>query len=163
MKDIEAMEEWHEEISCGKMFGVMVVRTADGKTGFLRAYSGQIGGREDWPGWVPAVFDYLSPGGYFMTREAEISEINRAIDVGERDLRVAMMRARLSKVQEEATRRIEEYRNMMAESKRKRTLWSRLRSWMLPTPSVPKRQRKRLPAMSLSRPLSLICWQKMAA
>ena len=120
MKDIEAMEEWHEEISCGKMFGVMVVRTTDGKTGFLRAYSGQIGGREDWPGWVPAVFDYLSPGGYFMTREAEISEINRAIDVGDRDLRVAMMRARLSKVQEEATRRIEEYRNMMAESKRKR-------------------------------------------
>lgn len=119
-KDIEAMEEWHEEISGGKMFGVMAVRTADGKTGFLRAYSGQIGGREDWPGWVPAVFDYLSPDGYFVTKEAEISLISRAIDVGERDLRISMMRARLSKAQEDATRRIEEYRNMMAESKMKR-------------------------------------------
>lgn len=119
-KDIEAMEEWREEISAGKMFGVMVVRTAEGKIGFLRAYSGQIGGREDWPGWVPAVFDYLSPDGYFVNREAEISEINRAVDIGERDMRVAMMRVRLAKAQEEATRRIEEYRNTMAESKRKR-------------------------------------------
>ncbi|MGM9712955.1 MAG: pseudouridine synthase [Prevotella sp.] len=121
-KDIESMEEWREEISGGKMFGVMVVRTADGKTGFLKAYSGQIGGREDWKGWVPAVFDYLSPDGYFVRREAEITEINRTIDNEECSMRVSMMRARLARAQEEAARKIDEYRRMMAESKMERDI-----------------------------------------
>ena len=41
----------------GKMFGVLIVEK-DGQLGYLAAYSGQIRGRSDWPGFVPAVYDY---------------------------------------------------------------------------------------------------------
>ena len=90
------------EIRRGKMFGVLVVtageRTASSARGgqasgspalgYLCAYSGQIMGRADWPGFVPAVFDYLRPDGYFKTHEAEIERVNQAIARMEQDGRV---------------------------------------------------------------------------
>ena len=66
------------EIAKGKMFGVVVVRQDD-KLGYIAGYSGQIVGRSDWPDFVPAVYDYLQPNGYFKTHEAEISDINKRI------------------------------------------------------------------------------------
>lgn len=87
---IAAHEDWKEEVGRGKMFGVLIVeRTAsneDGERmeqtnlGFLAAYSGQIGGRSDWEGFVPAVFDYLQPNGYFKQHEAEIDQLNREVE-----------------------------------------------------------------------------------
>ena len=56
----------------GKMFGVLVVDTSEG-LGFLAAYSGLLEGRNDWPYFVPPVYDAQQPDGYFKTREREIS------------------------------------------------------------------------------------------
>ena len=64
----------------GKMFGVLIAEDAEGRVGYLAAYSGQILDRADWPGFVPAVFDYLQPDGHFKCEEAEISKINREIE-----------------------------------------------------------------------------------
>ena len=61
------------------MFGVLIVKKNDKEIGYLAAYSGQIGGRSDWKGFVPAVFDYLQPDGYFKTHEAKITELNQRI------------------------------------------------------------------------------------
>ena len=41
----------------GKMFGVLVVRDGDGRLGYLRAFSGMIGGAWVLPGFVPPLFD----------------------------------------------------------------------------------------------------------
>ncbi|MDP3232167.1 MAG: pseudouridine synthase [Myxococcales bacterium] len=41
----------------GKMFGVLVVEAADGRVGFLKAFSGQLRQSWDVEGWVPPVFD----------------------------------------------------------------------------------------------------------
>lgn len=79
-RHIAEREDWKEEISKGKMFGVLLVQNGQGKVGFLWAYSGQIGGRSDWPHFVPAVFDYLQPDGYFKNEEAGISAINRRLE-----------------------------------------------------------------------------------
>lgn len=74
------------EIARGKMFGVLVVEggettlTRGTRFHYLAGYSGQICGRSDWPEFVPAVFDYLQPNGYFKQHEAEITQLNRAID-----------------------------------------------------------------------------------
>lgn len=46
---------------------------------YLAGYSGQICGRSDWADFVPAVFDYLRPDGYFKREEAEIVKINQEI------------------------------------------------------------------------------------
>ena len=72
-------KDWREEIDKGKMFGVLIVEKNDKEIGYLAAYSGQIGGRSDWKGFVPAVFDYLQPDGYFKTHEAKITELNQHI------------------------------------------------------------------------------------
>ena len=72
-------KDWREEIDKGKMFGVLIVKKNDKEIGYLAAYSGQIGGRSDWKGFVPAVFDYLQPDGYFKTHEAKITELNQHI------------------------------------------------------------------------------------
>ena len=66
----------HEEIRCdadnGKMFGVLVVESAEGLA-FLAAYSGLLAGRNDWPYFVPPVYDAQQPDGHFKVTEREIS------------------------------------------------------------------------------------------
>ncbi|WP_278696401.1 RluA family pseudouridine synthase [Leyella stercorea] len=77
------------EKGCGKMFGVLVVEYEDEEgalqRGFLAAYSGLLGGRNDWPYFVPPVFDAQQPDGHFKRTEREISAINREISAIEHD------------------------------------------------------------------------------
>ena len=60
------------------MFGFVI--TSVSPLRYLKAYSGQICGRSDWDGYVPAIFDYLQPDGYFKTHEAEITALNKEVD-----------------------------------------------------------------------------------
>ena len=76
-----AVEEVKQEIarihpSEGKMFGVLVVESSV-HIAFLAAYSGLLEGRNDWPYFVPPVFDAQQPDGYFKTKEREISLTSR--------------------------------------------------------------------------------------
>jgi tRNA pseudouridine32 synthase/23S rRNA pseudouridine746 synthase len=84
-----AVEEVKQEIARihpteGKMFGVLVVEDDGGKRkeeggrrfAFLAAYSGLLEGRNDWPYFVPPVFDAQQPDGYFKQKEREISRIS---------------------------------------------------------------------------------------
>ncbi|MBR1469425.1 MAG: RluA family pseudouridine synthase [Prevotella sp.] len=77
-KAMPYVEELVKDEKEGKMFGVLIVEK-DGEYGYLAAYSGQIRGRSDWPGFVPAVYDYLQPDGYFKQHEAEISALTQEI------------------------------------------------------------------------------------
>ena len=63
----------------GKMFGVLVVRDGDGRLGYLAAFSGLLAGSNSVSGFVPPVFDFLSPNGYFKQEETRISALNRRI------------------------------------------------------------------------------------
>ena len=118
-------EDWQEEIARGKMFGVLIVENVktdvdDPKWGYLAAYSGQIGGRSDWEDFVPAVFDYLQPDGYFKTHEAEISHINLSISQLEKNERMKEARTLIRQLQEERKRTIAAYQEKMKEAKAKR-------------------------------------------
>lgn len=118
-------EDWQEEIARGKMFGVLIVENVKTDTdvpkwGYLAAYSGQIGGRSDWEDFVPAVFDYLQPNGYFKTHEAEISHINQSINHLEKDERMKETRTLIRQLQEERKRTIAAYQEKMKEAKAKR-------------------------------------------
>ena len=77
------------EKGCGKMFGVLVVEYEGEEgalqRGFLAAYSGLLGGRNDWQYFVPPVFDAQQPDGHFKRTEREISAINREIAAIEHD------------------------------------------------------------------------------
>lgn len=95
--------EFQSEIAKGKMFGVLVVEHSASPSyssltsphpssphsslfplhsslSYLSGYSGQIFGRSDWPDFVPAVFDYLQPDGYFKREESEIEKLTRDIE-----------------------------------------------------------------------------------
>lgn len=118
-------EDWQEEIARGKMFGVLIVENVKTDTdvpkwGYLAAYSGQIGGRSDWEDFVPAVFDYLQPDGYFKTHEAEISRINQSISHLEKDERMKEARTLIRQLQEERKRTIAAYQEKIKEAKAKR-------------------------------------------
>lgn len=107
-------------LSEGKMFGVLVVTDADGQLGWLAAYSGLLEGRNDWPGFVPPVFDAQQPDGYFKTHEAAISAINQQINdlLHQPDFLAA--KAHLEAIRKEADDAITTYKQKMTESKRKR-------------------------------------------
>lgn len=125
-------EDWREEIDKGKMFGVLIVEVPHeasqqknfsirGKRiGYLMAYSGQIGGRSDWEDFVPAVFDYLQPDGYFKTHEAEITRINHSIESLEHDERMNKAQKIIASLLEERKKAIASYQEKMKDAKMKR-------------------------------------------
>ncbi|MBQ2808010.1 MAG: RNA pseudouridine synthase [Bacteroidaceae bacterium] len=81
------------EAAKGKMFGVLVVRDPAGEPGYFAAFSGLLAGSNNVPGFVPPVFDFLSPTGYFKREEAGISLLNEKIRNTEQggEYRVAAM------------------------------------------------------------------------
>ena len=104
----------------GKMFGVLVVETPDGNTGYLAAYSGQIAGRSNWDGFVPAVFDYLQDGGYFKTCEAEITAINKQVRLMEISEERRRLLTHLDETIAKAASEEQAYKTLMHESKARR-------------------------------------------
>ena len=112
--------EWTEEILVGKMFGVLVCEDQEGRLGFLAAYSGQIGGREDWPWFVPAVFDYLQPDGYFKQEEARISTINHQVKTLETSPRHVSIKDEVMRLRQQASAEIEAYKTLMQQAKARR-------------------------------------------
>ena len=108
----------------GKMFGVLVVRNAENEIGYLAAYSGQIVDTEyrylDDHEFVPAVYDYLQPDGYFKTNEAEISAINHEIEIMENSDEYKRVYEEYETLKREAVSAIALKQEMMKRAKRVR-------------------------------------------
>ena len=117
---IASVEEWQEEIGRGKMFGVLVVEDAVGRLGFLAAYSGLLAERNDWPYFVPAVFDFQQPDGYFKQEEALIVEINREIASQESAPELTKVREALSAARTTMEKDLEDWKNRMTAAKQQR-------------------------------------------
>ena len=98
----------------GKMYGVLIVER-DGEIGYLKAYSGQIA--DEGEDFVPAVFDYLQPDGYFKIHEAEITHLNTQITQLKASTAYRQAQERLKKIQQEAEKAIEEARKVMQGAK----------------------------------------------
>ena len=126
---VEESGVWQGEKSPGKMFGVLVVElgsggaTSDGvlpRLGFLAAYSGLLAGRNDWPYFVPPVFDAQQPDGHFKQTEREISAINGEISELEKSYRYGVMKLSLNKAQYDADKAVGMARQRMADAKARR-------------------------------------------
>ena len=64
---------WKDELRQGKMFGVLIVQTEHGETGYLAAFSGILAGKNLHPFFVPPVYNLLQPstatsGNWKMTK-----------------------------------------------------------------------------------------------
>lgn len=106
MNYLSQQEEWHEELSCGKMFGVLLVRTDVGEVGYLAAFSGNLAGSNRHEFFVPPIYDLLDDAGFFKQEEAVISAINNEIETLEQNREY-----RLLKVKEEREKRFVEEEN----------------------------------------------------
>ena len=102
---ISSRKEWQEELALGKMFGVLIVqetgkRTRKGKEketgestdkdeeggiGYLAAFSGNLAGKNLHTYFVPPVYDFLQPQGFFKIEEEHISAINVRIKKTQND------------------------------------------------------------------------------
>ena len=83
-------DELCQDAKSGKMFGVLIVETPDGELHFLAAYSGLLAGRNDWPWFVPPVFDAQQPDGYYKQTERQISAYNTVLETLRTDERLAI-------------------------------------------------------------------------
>ena len=103
----------------GKMFGVLVVAKEE-KLYYLAAFSGQLYDQSVLPGFVPPVFDFLDPDGYFKVHEAEISAINQEIDNLGSDGRYIESRKIYLQLQKDAEVAIAAAKQKMLDAKAKR-------------------------------------------
>lgn len=89
---------------------------------YLAAYSGQVCGRTDWEGFVPMVYDYLQPDGYFLTEEHRIEQ--RAESLRQRQAaaedQLKTINLRLEEIKGKGQRRIDSFKATMAASKKRR-------------------------------------------
>jgi tRNA pseudouridine32 synthase/23S rRNA pseudouridine746 synthase len=88
---------WKDELRQGKMFGVLIVQTEHGETGYLAAFSGILAGKNLHPFFVPPVYDLLQPQGFFKIEEENISSINCNIRQLENDKAYAALSAELAR------------------------------------------------------------------
>lgn len=131
---------WQGETSCGKMFGVLVVRYELGvrscelgvrscelgvgnyELGFIAAYSGLLAGRNDWAYFVPPVFDAQQPDGHFKVTERIISDINKEIDGIRRSADYQSVKTREEELRQSAADRIAAMKQRIASAKAERDL-----------------------------------------
>ena len=121
---VAAYVEQHSELTagevCGKMYGVLVVEAPGGCLAFLAAHSGLLGGRNDWPFFVPPVFDAQQPDGHFKTKEREISGMNRRIAELMQCPQLFEVRQRLAQVRQQTGRVIAREREEVKARKARR-------------------------------------------
>lgn len=63
----------------GKMFGVLVVKNHQNKTGYLAAFSGKLGGANHHAKFVPPVFDSLTENNFLNRGMDELNKMNQEI------------------------------------------------------------------------------------
>ena len=123
-KEVQAylglQEAWKEELAQGKMFGVLVVRTQEGETGYLTAFSGILAGSNVHPFFVPPVYDLLQPQGFFKIEEEQISQINTRIGLLEEDEEYKRQMQQLAALRQTAQETLEEAKRQMKRAKEKR-------------------------------------------
>lgn len=109
--------DWTEELSEGKMFGVLIVQTPEGKVGYLAAFSGNLAGSNLHCFFVPPVYDLLQPDGFFRIEEANISAINKRIKELESSRQLTEMRTALAECRAQVDRTLADAKQQMKEAK----------------------------------------------
>ena len=102
------------------MLGVLVVKDADGKVGFLSGFSGIAGGRSIIDGFVPPIYDLTIPDGHYKTLEKEISNINETIRSLELSPELSSVRSQLESDQKAAENEINAMKVSITLSRQKR-------------------------------------------
>ena len=123
--------DWHHDFgidsfvegtNIGKMFGVMVVKNSDGEIGYLSAFSGKLAGENNWPKFVPPIFDMLKVDGFYRLEEANISSINNQIKTIEQDEQWLTFKANYNNLKQQAQTELQQQKEFVKSSKKDREI-----------------------------------------
>ena len=117
---VASRDDWADELSAGKMLGVLVVRGEDSQLGYLAAFSGNLAGSVRHDYFVPPVYDLLDPQGEFKQGESQITAINHELERMERSPELADIRRRESLARQEQADEIGDFKALMARHKLER-------------------------------------------
>lgn len=104
----------------GKMMGVLVVRDASGRLGYLSGFSGLAAGKSRIEGFVPPIFDLTETQGHYRKMEQEISGIVCRLRELESDCGYLNLQSRLSEARSQMSLRLNDMRSRMECSRRAR-------------------------------------------
>lgn len=117
---INKQTRWKEELDKGKMFGVLIVRTSNGQTGYLAAFSGNLCGSNSHSFFVPPVYDLLRPDGFFKIEEEQISAINHQIGQLQNCDRYLELQQKMERETASSQQALSEARKVLKAAKEKR-------------------------------------------
>lgn len=89
------LQEGQEGFPIGKMFGVLVVKNAQGELGYLAAYSGNFSDKNMPDRFVPPIFDLHTQGNFFLQGEEKLNIINQEIEKLEANPRITELQKQL--------------------------------------------------------------------
>lgn len=117
---INKQTRWKEELDKGKMFGVLIVRTSNGQTGYLAAFSGNLCGSNSHSFFVAPVYDLLKPDGFFKIEEEQISAINHQIGQLQNCDRYLELQQKMERETASSQQALSEARKVLKAAKEKR-------------------------------------------
>lgn len=117
---INKQTRWKEELDKGKMFGVLIVRTSNGQTGYLAAFSGNLCGSNSHSFFVLPVYDLLKPNGFFKIEEEQISAINHQIGQLQNCDRYLELQQKMERETASSQQALSEARKVLKAAKEKR-------------------------------------------
>ena len=104
----------------GKMFGVLVVRSASGTLGYIAAFSGKLAESNNFQQFVPPVFDTLSEEGFYKQGEALNNETNAKLLECETNPDYLALIEERTRTIAEATTQIEGLKTLIRQGKKER-------------------------------------------
>jgi len=104
----------------GKMFGVLVVRSSEGKLGYLAGFSGKLAGENHHPLFVPPVFDMLPEDSFFRLEEKELNRLNEEIERLENSEALHRATHDLEEANSKSEKELAEHRRLIKEGKKVR-------------------------------------------
>ena len=117
---IATQKAWHEELSAGKMFGVLIVEDSTHNVGFLAAFSGNLAGTNRLPYFVPPIYDMLQQNDFFKIEEAHISQINKHLQAIENHSQYRRLKIELNDLRQKALLEIEQMKRSCQSAKQQR-------------------------------------------
>jgi len=111
------LKENQDGIVIGKMFGVLVVKDAEGKLGYLSAFSGKLADSNNHEKFVPPVFDMLMEDSFFLKEQYILNDINRQVKDIEEDENYLKLKKEYENLTSISLQEIEAYKKQLKNNK----------------------------------------------
>ena len=114
------LDESHQGLPIGKMFGVLVVQKSDGMLGYLAAFSGKLAESNYFEKFVPPVFDTLKQDGFYKLGEQQLNQWNQEIAELENEMKSGEVRKSLEELDTRFNDELAKLKNEIVLGKAKR-------------------------------------------